>query len=310
MNPTFSTTTYWQHGDHLGSASWVTDTNGVGYQHLQYMPWGEQWVDQRKTGYSYNTRYTFSGKERDEETGYSYFGARYYHPDLSIWLSVDPMSDKYPSLSPYAYCGNNPVRLVDPDGEEIGDYFNLNGDYLGTDGLDDGKLYIVSDKHWNEIKNTGYVAEDGTTVISSSFTTAEGFSNWFQKPSAADLSGKAVFNIISHYNTTGVKVKLEEGDFAMQTVFTSKAVLHIKINERKWRNYSPVLDNYYNILSTYDHEVGHIDQYNKIGYDKFKSLSTYEKEKYAVDFQKGRSSFQRASSFYQKETDLYSKKQK
>ena len=45
--------------------------------------------------------------------------ARYYNSDLSIWLSVDPMSDKYPSTSPYTYCANNPVRLVDPDGEDI-----------------------------------------------------------------------------------------------------------------------------------------------------------------------------------------------
>ena len=44
---------------------------------------------------------------------------RHYHPDLSIWLSVDPMSDKYPGTSPYTYCANNPVRLVDPNGEEI-----------------------------------------------------------------------------------------------------------------------------------------------------------------------------------------------
>ncbi len=44
--------------------------------------------------------------------------ARHYHPALSIWLSVDPMSDKYPGLSPYTYCGNNPVRLVDPDGRD------------------------------------------------------------------------------------------------------------------------------------------------------------------------------------------------
>ena len=43
---------------------------------------------------------------------------RHYHPTLSIWLSVDPMSDKYPGVSPYAYCGNNPVRLVDPDGRD------------------------------------------------------------------------------------------------------------------------------------------------------------------------------------------------
>ena len=112
-------TTYWQHSDHLGSASWVTDTNGAVYQHLQYMPWGEPLLDQRKSGYTYNTRYTFSGKERDEETGYSYFGARHYNSDLSIWLSADPMSDKYPGLSPYTYCGNNPVRLVDPDGRKI-----------------------------------------------------------------------------------------------------------------------------------------------------------------------------------------------
>ena len=63
--------------------------------------------------------YTFSAKERDPETGLSYFGSRYYNSDLSIWLSVDPMSDKYPSLSPYTYCANNPVRLVDPNGDTI-----------------------------------------------------------------------------------------------------------------------------------------------------------------------------------------------
>ncbi len=54
------------------------------------------------------------------ETGFSYFGARYYDSDiLTGWLSVDPLADKYPSLSPYAYCAWNPVKLVDPDGEEI-----------------------------------------------------------------------------------------------------------------------------------------------------------------------------------------------
>ena len=71
----------------------------------------------------YNLTYTpefcfpFTGKERDRETGFSYFGARYYDSDLSgLFLSVDPMSDKYPSISPYAYCAWNPVKLVDPDG--------------------------------------------------------------------------------------------------------------------------------------------------------------------------------------------------
>lgn len=63
--------------------------------------------------------FTFTGKEKDSESGYHYFGARYYDSEaLTMWLSVDPMSDKYPSLSPYNYCAWNPVKLVDPDGRE------------------------------------------------------------------------------------------------------------------------------------------------------------------------------------------------
>ncbi len=44
--------------------------------------------------------------------------ARHYNSALSIWLSVDPMADKYPSISPYAYCSWNPIKLVDPKGME------------------------------------------------------------------------------------------------------------------------------------------------------------------------------------------------
>jgi RHS repeat-associated protein len=61
----------------------------------------------------------FTGKEKDSESGYYYFGARYFMPTLSIWNSVDPMADKYPSLSPYNYCAWNPMKLVDPNGMEV-----------------------------------------------------------------------------------------------------------------------------------------------------------------------------------------------
>ena len=63
--------------------------------------------------------YTFSAKEKDSETGLSYFGSRYYSSDLSIWLSVDPMASKYPSLSPYVYCADNPVFFKDPNGDSV-----------------------------------------------------------------------------------------------------------------------------------------------------------------------------------------------
>ena len=68
------------------------------------------------TSLSWNIPYTFSGKEKDSETGYSYFGARYYDSDISVWLSVDPLSDMYPSTSPYMYTLGNPVMLIDPNG--------------------------------------------------------------------------------------------------------------------------------------------------------------------------------------------------
>jgi RHS repeat-associated protein len=69
---------------------------------------------------------SFTGKEKDEETGYGYFGARYMDHELTtMWLSVDPMADKYPSISPYAYCAWNPVKLVDPDGRKIHLYNDL-----------------------------------------------------------------------------------------------------------------------------------------------------------------------------------------
>ena len=68
----------------------------------------------------------FTGKEKDSESGYYYFGARYLDQDMTtLFLSVDPMVDKYPSISPYAYCAWNPIKLVDPDGREITDFYDI-----------------------------------------------------------------------------------------------------------------------------------------------------------------------------------------
>ena len=107
---------YFYHSDHLGSASWITNGSGTPVQHLQYMPYGEPFVNERIS--SYNERFTFTGKERDSETGYSYFGARFYDSDLMTgWLSVDPLADSIPYASPYTYCLNNPIKLKDPNGE-------------------------------------------------------------------------------------------------------------------------------------------------------------------------------------------------
>ena len=66
---------------------------------------------------TWNTPYLFNGKELDEETGLYYYGARYLDPTGAMWLSVDPLFEKYVGMSPYNYCAGNPVKLVDVDGE-------------------------------------------------------------------------------------------------------------------------------------------------------------------------------------------------
>jgi RHS repeat-associated protein len=99
----------------------MTDITGTPVLHLQYLPFGEPWVRQINWNYALlhgESRYTFTGKERDEETGLMYFGARYYDPGRGIFTQVDPLHAKYPGLSSYNYCGNNPLKYVDPNGRE------------------------------------------------------------------------------------------------------------------------------------------------------------------------------------------------
>ena len=125
---------FFYHSDHastqlstgIGSSSFITDRTGIASQHLQYLPFGELFVEQQ-TLTNYSTPYKFSGKEKDEETSYSYFGARYYMSDVSVWLSVDPLADDAPGWTPYRYCFQNPIMLIDPDGrsEENPDGFTI-----------------------------------------------------------------------------------------------------------------------------------------------------------------------------------------
>ena len=118
---------FFYHSDHLGSAAYLTNDAGQVAQTLNYLPYGEDWVDIQnyaETRYPRLGIYTFNGKEKDHESGFHYYGERYYWSEvLTGWLSVDPMMDKYPSVSPYAYCLLNPVKFIDPDGQMVDDIY-------------------------------------------------------------------------------------------------------------------------------------------------------------------------------------------
>ena len=103
---------YWFHPDHLGSSSYITGTDGEVTQNIEYFPSGETFVENHRN--SNHSPYKFNGKELDAETGYYYYGARYYNPRVSLWLNVDPLAEQ--TMEPYIYCGNHPINYIDPDG--------------------------------------------------------------------------------------------------------------------------------------------------------------------------------------------------
>lgn len=107
---------FFYHPDHLGSSSFITNLDGEVVQHIEYVPFGEVFIEERNN--VWNTPYLFNAKEFDEETGMYYYGARYYDPRLSLWMSTDPMQEKNFMVSSYCYSNNSPINVIDPDGRD------------------------------------------------------------------------------------------------------------------------------------------------------------------------------------------------
>jgi len=100
---------------------------------------------------NYDNVYKFNGKELDPQTGYYYYGARYYDPTMSIFLSVDPLAEDFPGWTPYHYVHNNPINMVDPTGMSANPVYGKDGDFLGTDdkGLQ-GKAIVIDKKNFEQ----------------------------------------------------------------------------------------------------------------------------------------------------------------
>jgi len=106
---------YWYHPNYLGNVDMVTNINGEVHQYFVYSSFGENLYQWDKNS-DFSSRYRFNAKEEDPETGNMYYGARYYDPKVSSWLSVDPKANEFHHASPFNFVENNPIALVDPDG--------------------------------------------------------------------------------------------------------------------------------------------------------------------------------------------------
>ena len=155
---------YFYHPDHLGSSSYISDVTGKISQHIEYVPFGEVLVDERSS--SFATPYLFNGKELDEETGYYYYGARYYDPKVSNWLSVDPMWESVGAhRSPYEYVYSNPIRFIDPTGMSPTDgYEDGKGNYVWFDNETAASFTDEYGKSWSKVTGKKGEWNEATTV--------------------------------------------------------------------------------------------------------------------------------------------------
>ena len=104
---------FYFHNDHLGSATLITDENGNVVEEKKYSPFGIELAGNSKIGYN--------SKELDKDTDLNYYGARYYASEFGRFITPDTVKGKLTnpqSLNLYAYTLNNPLKYVDPSGNQ------------------------------------------------------------------------------------------------------------------------------------------------------------------------------------------------
>ena len=161
--------------DYLCSVRVVTDADGEVLERNDYSGFGKRLASSAGSA----NRYRFSGKEEQGFAGVPWqdFGARMYDPDLARWTTPDPLAEKYPGISPYVYCNDNPVNYVDYDGKDWFDAFvgylvgtatnlipgteSLRDSYSPTDPTDYNSALRISDNIAAAAGSTLMIAGEG-----------------------------------------------------------------------------------------------------------------------------------------------------
>lgn len=152
--------------DHLGSSTVLLETNGSLINKEEYYPFGET-----SFGSYAKKRYRFSGKEKDEESGLYYYGARYYMAWACKFISCDPMSAKLTQWSSYVGFNDNPIRYIDPEGLEGTDWV---GEKNETGGMT-WKWIPQSFDSEGAAKAAGYDGWNGKSFYSDNIKLPDGY---------------------------------------------------------------------------------------------------------------------------------------
>ncbi len=180
--------------DHLGNNRTVINEFGDVRQVTNYYPFGGVFSTTAYNRGDDLQPYKYNGKELDRTHGLDWYdyGARNYDAFLPIFTSLDPLCEKYYHISPYAYCGNNPIKFIDPTGMMYGDFYDQNGVLIGSDGINDGKAYVIK-----------------TTKTSKDYENEAGNSQEPTAPSAGITASESAdtkfFIVINNGNTEAFK---------------------------------------------------------------------------------------------------------
>lgn len=252
----------------------------------------------------YQTEFKFNGKELDSETGMYYYGARYFDPSLSIWMSVDPLAEKFPNFSPYNYTMNNPINLVDPDGRAAE---GVQNPVYGSDGVYRGDtlegftgIPVIYDGNADfENMNSKELTENGSRYLNQ-----VRFNNFYVRD-----------RIITHIANAQLNDGLDLGEEIIITSFKSSALWNANLADSGDMNirrgvgdsmidemfpnsdnyYEPSVENLRNVILS--HEVNHTDCGLNLGGDHRSHRAIVMAQMSHPQFQKTTARFQQYVAF-------------